>query len=302
MSILEVFCAVDDFWQQFAPQWHAQGVTQGQRQREREADMAPSDIMTLLIWFHHSRYRTFKDCSTRFAQVHRRREFPKLLSYSRIVTWMPAMVVPLWAYLHTLQGQTTGISCSDSTKRRVCAHQRIHRHKVFADQAKRGQTSTGGFFGCTWHLVVRDQGELLSWCLTPGNVADRQPVPKLVQHLIGKLVGDMSAALAEQLRAVGIDLVTTIRTNMPNRLMHLTDQVLLRKRAIIETIIDQVLLRKRAIIETVIDQLKNISQIAHSRHRSPINFLVNVVCGLIAYCHQEHKPSLHLAGNLVPAA
>jgi hypothetical protein len=290
MSILEVYCSVDDFWQQFAPQWHTQLVASGRRQRDREANLSPSEIMTLLIWFHHSRYRSFKDFYTRYARVHLRREFPNLLSYSRIVTWMPAMLVPLWAYLHTLQGQETGISFIDSTKLRVCANQRIHSHKVFAEQAKRGKTSTGWFCGFKLHLVVSDQGELLAWCLTPGNVDDRQPVPTLVRHLIGKLFGDkgyVSAALAQQLRAVGIELVTKIRKNMANHLMELTDKVLLRK---------------RAIIETIIDQLKNISQIEHSRHRSPLNFLVNLVCGLIAYCHQEHKPSLHLTWHLLSAA
>ena len=57
---------------------------------------------------------------------------------------------------------------------------------------------------------------------------------------------------------------------------------------------DKLLLRKRAIVETIIDQLENISQIEHSRHRSPINFLVNLICGLIAYCRQPKKPSLGL--------
>ena len=57
---------------------------------------------------------------------------------------------------------------------------------------------------------------------------------------------------------------------------------------------DKLLLRKRSLIETVNDQLKNISQIEHTRHRSPINFLVNLVCGLIAYCHQPKKPSRQL--------
>lgn len=56
---------------------------------------------------------------------------------------------------------------------------------------------------------------------------------------------------------------------------------------------DKLLLRKRAIIETVLDQLKNISQIKHTRHRSMNNFIVDVVCGLMAYCHQPKKPSLH---------
>ncbi len=44
----------------------------------------------------------------------------------------------------------------------------------------------------------------------------------------------------------------------------------------------------------IIDQLKNISQIEHSRHRRPINFLVNLICGLIAYRHQPKNPSLGL--------
>jgi hypothetical protein len=50
-------------------------------------------------------------------------------------------------------------------------------------------------------------------------------------------------------------------------------------------------------METIIDQLKNISQIEHTRHCSFVNFMVNLVCGLIAYCHQPKKPSLHLVGD-----
>ncbi len=57
-------------------------------------------------------------------------------------------------------------------------------------------------------------------------------------------------------------------------------------------LLDKILLRKRPIIETVNDQFKNISQIDHSRHRSPFNFLVNLVSGLIAYAYHPDKPSL----------
>lgn len=46
----------------------------------------------------------------------------------------------------------------------------------------------------------------------------------------------------------------------------------------------------------------NISPIEHSRHRSPNNFMVNVICGLIAYCHQPKKPSLNLDFALPPSA
>ena len=65
------------------------------------------------------------------------------------------------------------------------------------------------------------------------------------------------------------------------------------------TLFDRLLLRKRAIIETVNDQLKNISQVEHTRHRSVWNFYGNVVAGLIAYTFQERKPNLNLRKDLV---
>ncbi len=105
----------------------------------------------------------------------------------------------------------------------------------------------GWFFGVKLHLVITDCGELLAVRVTPGNVDDRQPVLALVKRLGGKLFGDqgyISKHLRDQLRAHGIELITRIKANMKN----------------------QLLLRKRAIIETVIDQLKNISQIEHARH------------------------------------
>ena len=54
-------------------------------------------------------------------------------------------------------------------------------------------------------------------------------------------------------------------------------------------LIDKILLRKRALIETVNDQLKNTFQIEHSRHRSIWNFLVNLIAGLIAYSYLPQK-------------
>lgn len=88
--------------------------------------------------------------------------------------------------------------------------------------------------------MVNDRGELLAVCFTPGNVDDRQPVPRLVRRLVGKLVGDkgyISQALAERLvLSQGLHLITKLRKNMRNVLMPLADKLLLRKRALIETI------------------------------------------------------------------
>jgi hypothetical protein len=60
-------------------------------------------------------------------------------------------------------------------------------------------------------------------------------------------------------------------------------------------LMDMMLIRKRDIIETINDLLKNISQIAHTRHRSLGNFLTNLVAGLSAYTYQPKKPSLNLS-------
>ena len=57
---------------------------------------------------------------------------------------------------------------------------------------------------------------------------------------------------------------------------------------------DKLLLRKRALVETVNDELKNICQIEHTRHRSVDNFLSNLISGLIAYSFLPKKPKLKM--------
>ena len=57
---------------------------------------------------------------------------------------------------------------------------------------------------------------------------------------------------------------------------------------------DKRLLRKQTRIETSIDPRKNIAHIEHTRHRSPVNFMVNLLGGLIAYGHQPKKPALKI--------
>lgn len=135
---------------------------------------------------------------------------------------------------------------------------------------------------CIWSSTINDRGDLLAFCLTPGNIDDRRPVPRLVRRLFGKLFGDrgyISQALTEQLFTTqALRLITKVRKNMRERLLTYTDKLLLRK---------------RALMESINDQLKNICQIEHSRHRSPYNFVVHLLAGLAAYCHQPKKPSLH---------
>jgi Transposase DDE domain len=287
MSILDLYCSVDAFWQRFEPRWERELLASGQRRRRRATRLHPSEILTILILFQQSGYRTFKGFYREHVQVHLRREFPQLVSYTRFVDLMPRYLVPLAVYLHTQRGPCTGISFIDSTSLAVCHSARIQQHRVFRVDARRGKTSVGWFYGFKLHLVVNDRGDLLAFCLTPGNTDDRKPVPRLVHQLFGRLFGDkgyISAALAERLfLEQGLRLITKLRKSMRNILMSFADKLLLRK---------------RALIESILDQLKNVCQIEHSRHRSPINFLVHLLAGLIAYCYQPKKPSLRL--DLLP--
>jgi hypothetical protein len=63
------------------------------------------------------------------------------------------------------------------------------------------------------------------------------------------------------------------------------------------TLIDKFLLRKRGLVESVHNKLKSCCQIEHHRHRSPWNFLVNLISGLIAYAYDPDKPCLGLSGK-----
>ena len=60
MSILDLFCSVDEFWQAFAPQWRQQLLASGRRRRWRRGRLHPSEIMTIAILLQQSGYRTFK--------------------------------------------------------------------------------------------------------------------------------------------------------------------------------------------------------------------------------------------------
>jgi hypothetical protein len=289
MSLLELFVDVDDFCQIFLPIWQKRLLSDGSKKRLRKGQLSISEIMTIIIYFHQSRYRDFKTYYTEHVCKYLCSEFPNLVTYERFVALMPSVFGPLSAYLKSLYGKCRGISFIDSTALAVCDNHRIHNHKVFEGVAERGKGSMGWFYGFKLHLVVNDRGEILACQVTAGNVDDRKPVPDLCKHLFGKLIADrgyISQALFEQLmETFNVQLITRLKKNMKNRLLPW---------------LDKLLLRKRAIIESVVDQLKNVSQIEHTRHRSPINCFINILAGLIAYCHQPKKPSLNIIPSVSP--
>jgi Transposase DDE domain len=270
-TLIHLFCLVDEFCHFFIPEWQKHLLINRLMKRRRKTQLSPSEIMTIYIHFHQSHYRDFKNYYIFYVQKHLKHLFPDLVSYPRFVTLIKSVIVPLCFFLQILKGEETGIYFVDSLLLKACHIKRENQHKVFKGVAKKSKSSIGWFFGFKLHLVINDKGELMAFKVTAGNVDDRKPVMDLTKKLIGKLFGDkgyISKKLSEELFSKGIRLITRVKKNMKNKFLPL---------------IDKLLLRKRAVIESVNDQLKNICQIEHSRHRSIWNFTANILAALCAY-------------------
>lgn len=247
--------------------------------------MSKAEIMLIMILFHDSGYRCLKHFYMDKVCRHLSHLFPRTVSYNRFVELEKEVAVPLAIFIKkVLLGKCTGISFVDSTPLRVCKNQRIHIHKVFKGIAQRGKCSMGWFFGFKLHLICNEKGELLNFVFTPGDVDDRKPLEyeSFISQIYGKLVGDkgyISKELFSRLFVDGIQLITKLKSNMKGAIMSVSDKVLLRK---------------RAIIETINDELKNIAQVEHSRHRSFENYIVNMLGAIASYCFFPKKPCINI--------
>ena len=283
-KITEIFCHIDDFCIDFLPVYQ-KGLL-STKKRNRASKLHLSEIMTIQVLFHFSGYRNFKTFYKGYVCHHLRSFFPNTVSYNRMVELKRESLIPLAIYLKQMgTGQCTGISFIDSTPVRVCHNKRIHNHKVFDGLATRGHCSIGWFYGFKLHIITSETGEIVDFMITPGNVDDRKPLKMegFIKKLFGKLFGDkgyIGKELFTQLFFRGVHLVTKLKRNTKSKA--------------ITPVMDAILLRKRAICETIIDQLKNIFQVEHSRHRSQSNFFNNIFSALIAYNFSEKKPSLKM--------
>jgi hypothetical protein len=282
MDLTEFFCEIDDFCQDWLSTFSLTLFPAQGNSLPKYCRMTLSEVMTIVIHFHQSKYRTFKDYYLKHVCQYLTDYFPNLVSYNRMVELMPNVLMACLYYLKSRRGQVNGISFVDSTAIPVCHPKRISRNKVFKETAKRSKSSMGWFYGFKLHLIINDCGEILSCQITPGNVDDRTNLSSMAQGITGQMFGDkgyIKKELFEQLLSRGLQLITPLKSNMINKLVPMDDKILLRK---------------RSVIETVNDQLKNISYLVHSRHRSLHNFMLNLITALIAYTHQPKKPSLKL--------
>ena len=140
-KLIDIFCDVDDFCNKFLPVWEAELIANGTKKRRRESKMITSECMTIVIAFHQSNHRDFKNFYIGLVQKYWGEHFPNLLSYTRFLHKMSALLIPMCAYFQTVKGKPTGIAFVDSTSLKVCHNIRIPRNKVFDGIAKRGKNN-----------------------------------------------------------------------------------------------------------------------------------------------------------------
>jgi Transposase DDE domain len=278
-KLLEIFIWTDDFVKAI----DRISLPSQIGQKRRTPGLAPSEMLTLLIFYHHSGYKCFEYYYERCVLKDLRDAFPKAPSYTRFVQLIPRCLKLLY-FMGQVRGclaQPTGIYFVDSKKLPVCDNRRIHSHKVFKDIAQRGKTSTGWFFGMKIHLIINNLGEIVNFVLTAGNVSDNAQIvlDKLFDQVQGKCFGDKGyiTKLFEYYLQKGVQLITRIRKNMKNKPMDWCDKMMLFKRGMIESVND--------ILMTVFD-------IDHTRHRSPVNAATHIFGAIVAYSFYDSKPAV----------
>ena len=125
--------------------------------------------------------------------------------------------------------------------------------------------------GFKLHLIINNKGNIMAIKITKGKKSDLSVLGDLSKGLIGKLFGNkayISKKLFSKIYARNLLLFTGIRRDMKNHLLEIEDKLFMRK---------------RSIIESVFNVLKNRMNLEHTRHRSPLNFLVHIIACIVSY-------------------
>jgi hypothetical protein len=272
--LVERFCEFDDFCKSVKTQWEAMLIADGKKLERKHgpaSGLCDSEIMTILVLYHSSRFKNFKTFYNGIVLGMLRPYFRKAPCYERFLTLTKSVWALLAFFLASRMGDKTDIYDIDSTPLAVCHNRRIGRHKVFAGLAARGKTSTGWFFGFKLHLVFNHRREIVALKLTPGNVSDATSVPELTKDLVGKLFGDkgyIGQKMAQELLRRGLALMTRVRRNMKSLPM---------------SFFDKALLNGRNIAETIIGHIKEFSSLRLPKHRSVFNAFTHITAAIIAY-------------------
>jgi hypothetical protein len=283
MELTTIFYHTDEFCKFFEKEFSTRVLSDGRGLREKASALSLSEVITIAIYYHQAGYKTFKDYYTRSVEL--KLAFHTMLSYNRFIELQQKAFIPM-ALFAKLQasGKCDGISFIDSFPLKVSHQKRISSHKTFKGLAARGKTSTGWFYGFKVHVIINGNGEILDFTITSGNVADNNTkvIERMMKKIHGKVYGDkgylLNQDLFQKLLCKGIHVFTKVRSNMKSKFMDLKDELMLKK---------------RGVIESVGAVLKEDLNIEHSRYRSPITLFINAFSALAAYSFRKNKPSIY---------
>ncbi len=231
---ISVYSSVSDFYLLVAPYFIENKSKTGPQPK-----LTPPEIISIAILFVLHGSDNFKS----FYSMMRTNNYFDYPEYSRMLKLIKAQGAFINLILYTLIEQNKKaskgkIKIIDSFPLPVVSNKRIFNYKV-TDQAKRGKSSIGWYFGFKLHLVIDHEGKLLGMRLTSANVSDvnEKVVLSMMEGLTGVLIGDggyQSKALGDKLREVGITLKNPPRKTM-KKLMTKLQHMLMKTRQLVET-------------------------------------------------------------------
>lgn len=282
-KLIKIFCDCHDFCKMFENYSTTKKIGNGKKNPTRTTGISISESMCIMIMYHHSGMKCFQYYYEDMVENQMKSYFPKAPSYGRFVELIPRTTIMLFLFVNLFRiGKAIGYYFADSKKLPVCDNLRINSNKVFRGIASRSKSSTGWFYGLKLFLVINPFGEIINCFVTTAGVADNNfsMMQRLFKRIRGFVFADkgfISQKAFEYFFLQGLKIVTTIRSNMKNKLMPM---------------IEKIFRLKRGVIESVNDILMTLCDIDHTRHRSPINAYAHTFAGLAAYSYLDKVPTI----------
>jgi hypothetical protein len=286
--LTEIYFDVDEFCKQNSVFLLSLLKAQGYYTKRYPCQLTLSEVMTILIYYHYSGYKNFKSYYIQLVSKQLRKDFPDLVAYHRFLELIPRAILPMSMFLKNCceQAAHTGLYYMDSSPLSVCHPKRVHQHHTFKGLCDWGKTSVGWFYGFKYHLLINHRGELLRFYFSKASLSDTNPKVLffLTKGLQGSVFADKGYIVNPEKKAFveqeGLQLITKARKNSK----HLPCMDIYQK----------AYLAKRGMVESVIALHKQVANIEHSRHRSPVNAFAHMMAALVAYCFYPAKPTVSI--------
>ena len=229
-KLIQIFCDCDDFCN-IVEKFPTPKLLTGRCNPTRKPAISLSECMCIMIMYHHSGMKCFQYYYEEIVLSTMKSYFPKAPSYNRFIELIPRTTLMLFLFVNLFRrGRTTGYYFADSKKLPVCDNLRIRSNKVFRGIAGRSKSSTGWFYGLKLFLVINPFGQVMNCFVVSAHWADNNYdiMKKLFKRLKGFVFADkgfISKQAFDFFYQIGLKIVTTIRSNMKNKLMPMIEKL-----------------------------------------------------------------------------